>query len=178
MVSRGQTSLIVFLVLLALGCDRRVEPFVPAEQEPPAPERPVRIPGLEKARPRAEAPPLSAQPADGAGAEISGSVALASGASSAGEGVLFVIARSGAGGPPLAVKRLPPGPFPLSFRIGPSDVMIQGREFAGSIELTARLDRDGNPLTRAPDDLVGAAAGPVAAGSQGVSISLEPAAGG
>ena len=74
----------------------------------------------------------------------------------------------------MAVKRLPPGPFPLAFRIGPGDVMIQGREFAGPITLTARLDRDGNPLTREPGDLTGAAAGPVAPGTAGVAISLGP----
>ena len=160
---------------LCVGCDRRVEPFVPADQEPAPAERPVRIPGLEKARPRTQAAPLGAQ---SPGGEISGSVALASGAPGAGSGVLFVIARSGAAGPPLAVKRLAPGPFPVAFRIGPSDVMIQGREFAGPVTLTARLDRDGNPLTRGPDDLYGSAAGPVAPGSTGISILLEAKAGG
>jgi hypothetical protein len=155
---------------LCTSCDRRVEPFVPADQERPAPERPVRIPGLEKARPRAQPTPRDALPPAG---EISGSIVLASGARGAGSGVLFVIARSGAAGPPLAVKRLAAGPFPVAFRIGPSDVMIQGREFAGPVTLTARLDRDGDPLTRGADDLYGAAAGPVAPGSTGISIRLE-----
>ncbi|MCZ6463774.1 MAG: hypothetical protein O7A09_05510 [Proteobacteria bacterium] len=179
---RGRVNVWVIMraaaVLLGLslgaGCDRRVEPFVPADQEPPPSERPVRIPGLEKARPRAQLAPGVLD----AGAEISGSIALASGAAGAGSGVLFVIVRSGAAGPPLAVKRLAPGPFPIAFRIGPSDVMIQGREFSGSVTLTARLDRDGNPLTRGPDDLYGSAAGPVAPGSTGISILLEARAGG
>jgi hypothetical protein len=170
-VKQGATNfrLACLLVAVLLACDRRVEPYVPVDQEPPPPERPVRIPGLEKARPRGQADPLQA-----ASAEISGRVELASGESEAGPGVLFVIARSGSAGPPLAVKRLPAGPFPMAFRIGPGDVMIQGREFAGPITLTARLDRDGNPLTRGPDDLAGSASGPVAPGSAGVAIALEP----
>ena len=178
MVKRGPAIFVSILALslgLGTGCDRRLEPFVPADQEPPPPERPVRIPGLEKARPRNQVAPLGA-PA--AGQEISGTVVLGSGAPGGESGVLFVIARSGAGGPPLAVKRLPPGPFPVSFRIGPSDVMIQGREFAGPVTLSARLDRDGNPLTRGRDDLSGSVPTPVAPGSNGVSIVLEPDPGG
>lgn len=167
------TCLVAVALLLASGaCDRRVEPFVPVDQEPPPPERPVRIPGLEKARPRAMSG--GARQVEGPGLPISGSIALASGAAGAGSGVLFVIARSGAGGPPLAVKRMEPGPFPVSFTLGPGDVMIQGRPFSGEMTLTARLDRDGNPLTRAPEDLVGAAPGPVVPGASGIAITLAP----
>src|SRR5262252_8374932 len=67
--------------------------------------------------------------------------------------VLFLIARTpDTPGPPLAVKRLPVGPFPLEFAIGPEDEMIKGRPWVGPISLTARVDKDGDPLTRDPDD--------------------------
>lgn len=166
----------LILVLVLVGaCDRRVEPYVPPEEEPPPPERPVRIPGLERPSPRAQTapPPGTRSPAPpAAGPAITGSVTLASGAQG-GDGVLFVIARSSAAGPPLAVKRLPAGPFPLSFEIGPGDVMIQGRPFAGPITLTARLDRDGDPLTRGNDDLAAELASPVEPGATGLELVLR-----
>lgn len=147
---------------------------MPPDQEPPAPERPVRIPGLSRPTPRvAELLAGTAAP-PGAGAAIAGRIALAEGASPAGGGVLFVIARAPGGGPPLAVKRLPPGPFPLPFVLGPDDVMIPGRRFSGPITLTARLDADGDPLTRADHDLVAELDGPVQPGARGLELILHP----
>jgi hypothetical protein len=87
--------------------------------------------------------------------------------------VLFVIARGSGGGPPLAVKRLPVGPFPLEFEIGPADVMMAGRPFAGPITLTARVDRDGNPLTRDPDDPTAELPAPIEPGAADVELRLE-----
>jgi len=68
-----------------------------------------------------------------------------------------------------------PGPFPLEFVVGPADVMIPGRPFAGPISLTARLDADGDPLSRDPADLV---AGPLAdlePGGVELDLVLAPA---
>lgn len=170
------TLMVVAFLVILTGCDRRVEPFVPADQEPPRSERPVRIPGLEKARPRAQSAPLvgGSGTSTSGGGEISGTLELSDGRADAGTGVVFVIVRSGAGGPPLAVKRMPAGSFPMAFRVGPSDVMMQGREFAGEMSLTVRLDRDGDPLTRTEEDWTGAAPGPVRPGSSGISIKLSP----
>jgi len=110
------------------------------------------------------------------GAPIRGQVRLADGARNPGRGVLFVIARSGAGGPPLAVKRLPAGPFPMAFELGPGDVMIQGRPFAGLLTLTARVDVDSDPLTRDADDLEASLEGPVEPGAREVELVLKPPA--
>jgi hypothetical protein len=95
------------------------------------------------------------------------------GVAAGGEGVLFVIARSEGGGPPLAVKRLPIGPFPLAFEIGPADVMIAGRPFSGPITLSARVDRDGNPMTRDPGDALATLPAPVEPGARDVELRLE-----
>jgi len=171
------------VVALALGaCDRNLEPYVDAKDEPPPPERPVRVPGLENPVPRA-AMPMGRDAGAGApaaadvpsGAPIRGRVVTGPGVAAGGEGVLFVIARSQPAGPPLAVKRLPIGPFPLEFEIGPEDVMIQGLPFAGPITLTARIDRDGNPMTREPGDATATAAAPVEPGTSGVELRLEVA---
>ncbi len=85
-------------------------------------------------------------------APITGQVALAAelAGSDPGPGVLFIIARPGGarGGPPLAVQRIDSPRFPQSFSIGPDQVMIPSMRFAAPIDLTARLDRDGNAMTR------------------------------
>ena len=164
------------LCLHGAGCDRRTEPWVPLDQEPPRAERPVRIPGLGAPAPRNVAELLgsarSTEPSDPS-RELSGTVALADGVSDSTQGTLFVIARGSAGGPPLAVKRLPPGPFPLRFVLGPGDVMMAGRPLEGEVSLAARLDRDGDPLTRGADDLVGAVDGSVRPGAGGLVIVLN-----
>ena len=81
-----------WIFLLAVGvlltaCDRAVLPYVPAEEEPPPPSRPVRIPGLENPAPRARRPaPVPA------GRSIRGTLRLDPGVAAPGTGVLFVIA--------------------------------------------------------------------------------------
>jgi hypothetical protein len=88
--------------------------------------------------------------------------------------VLFVIARPQAGGPPLAVKRLPAGPFPLAFEIGAEDAMLAGRPFAGPILLSARIDSDGDPLTRGAGDLAALSESPLEPGASAVDLVLAP----
>jgi hypothetical protein len=170
-------------LFLALACDRRLEPYVEPADEPARLERPVQVPGLENPAPRARmpmGPPAAAAASAGArtgasadGASIRGRVVAGEGVLAGGEGVLFVIARSSGGGPPLAVKRLPVGPFPLEFEIGPADVMMAGRPFAGPISLTARVDRDSNPLTRDPSDPTAELPAPVDPGAADVELRLE-----
>jgi cytochrome c-type biogenesis protein CcmH len=89
--------------------------------------------------------------------------------------VLFIIARRSASGPPLAVKRIDSPRLPLEFEIGPNNRMIQTMPFLGPIQLTARLDGDGNATTRTPGDLQGAAKAPVDPGAEGVEIELGEA---
>ena len=169
-----RSALALILLLLSMpGCDRRLDPYVPSEQEPPPIDRPLRIPGFEAATPRSAPPPAAAAP----GASIRGSVRLAGGVEQVGTGVLFVIARGPAGGPPLAVKRLSADLLPVDFAIGPGDVMLQGRPFAGPIQLSARLDRDGDPLSRGAGDLVAESVGPLEPGATGVVLELRPSGG-
>ncbi|HSF58408.1 MAG TPA: hypothetical protein VLD83_10075, partial [Candidatus Binatia bacterium] len=77
-------------------------------------------------------------------------------------------------GPPLAVKKIERPVFPLSYSLGPENVMMQGVSFAGSVAISARLDKDGNPTTRQPGDLTGAyKKDSVAVGSKNVDIVLD-----
>jgi hypothetical protein len=176
----------VCLCLGAVACDRRVEPYVEPKDEPARVDRPVRVPGLESPAPRA-AMPLAQGDAPGAGmgermgaaadgAPIRGSVTLGDGVGASGA-VLFLIARvPNQPGPPLAVKRLPVGPFPLAFEIGPADEMIKGRPWVGPISLSARVDADGDPLTRGDGDVTAETASPVEPGAEGVELRLGPPA--
>jgi hypothetical protein len=173
----------LFLAALALAaCDRRVEPYVAPADEPPKVDRPVRVPGLENPAPTARmplGPPETAGARTGvpsgaaSGEPIRGSISVADGGATSGA-VLFLIARvPDTPGPPLAVKRLPVGPFPLEFEIGPADEMVQGRPWVGPIALSARVDRDGDPLTRDDADTSAELASPVAPGATGVELRLE-----
>lgn len=162
------------VVLALAACDRRVEPYIPLDEEPAPIARPLRVPGFENPVPR---PPTRSSAAPGpptqaSGPAIRGTLRLADGVAEPGGGVLFVIARSGAGGPPLAVLRLAPGPFPMDFAIGPEHVMIPGGAFEGPITLTARVDLDGDPTSRDPDDLNAAAPSPLQPGATGVDLVL------
>lgn len=65
------------------------------------------------------------------------------------ESIVFVTVRE-AGvtqGPPVAAKRLPASSFPLAFEIGPGDSMM-GQPLPARARVDARVDSDGNPLTR------------------------------
>jgi len=70
---------------------------------------------------------------------------------------LFIIARPAGGpaGPPLAVKKIDKPLFPLNYSLNQENVMMQGTPFAGKIDITVRLDKDGNPTTRGSGDLTG-----------------------
>ncbi len=172
----ARTLLGVLLLVCSAGCDRRLEPWVDKEAELPPTERPVHVPGLDAPIVRSQpgATRASRSERGSKAAPIRGTLQLATGEEPAPGGVLFLIARTSPVGPPLAVRRLPVGPFPMDFEIGPGDVMIPGMPFAGAIHITARIDADGDPLTpAAAGDLQGALAGPVGPGASDVQLILR-----
>jgi len=130
--------------------------------------------------PTAKPAPPSAQSAPAAGEKIEGVVDLDPKLKSKidGQAVLFIIARStsGAGGPPLAVKRIASPKFPVAYSLSAQDVMMQGTPFSGKVFLSARLDKDGNPTTKEPGNLAGDyKKNPVDVGSKKIDIVLEAA---
>ena len=95
-----------------------------------------------------------------------------------GQATLFIIARpsGGSAGPPLAVKKIDRPVFPLSYSIGGENVMMQGTPFSGKINLSVRLDKDGNPTTRTAGDLLGDyKKNPAQAGSKNIDIVIDQA---
>lgn len=90
------------------------------------------------------------------------------------QAVLFIIARPAGGGPPIAVKRIARPAFPLAYSLGPEDAMSPDAPFSGKVMVSARLDKDGDPMTRGAGDLSGEyKKNPVEIGSAKVEIVLD-----
>lgn len=106
---------------------------------------------------------------------LAGSLRIAEGLAAPGTGAVFLIVRSGpeAVGPPLASKRLPAATLQgsVDFVLTDQDRMLGG-DWPEEVWLSARLDRDGDPMTRDPSDLVAAVQGPLASGSTGLELVL------
>jgi cytochrome c-type biogenesis protein CcmH len=89
---------------------------------------------------------------------------------------LFIIARAAGGpsGPPLAVKKIDKPAFPLNYSLGQENVMMQGTPFNGKINISVRLDKDGNPTTRGAGDLIGEyKKNPAAVGEKHADVVLD-----
>jgi cytochrome c-type biogenesis protein CcmH len=128
--------------------------------------------------PASNAGQVSAAPSPASKQTVSGKITLGTkvkGMNS--KATLFIIARpAGVGaGPPLAVKKIDQPVFPLSYVIGAENVMMQGTPFTGKINLTVRVDSDGNPTTRTPGDLVGNYQESVDVGAKNVDIVIDQA---
>lgn len=88
--------------------------------------------------------------------------------------VLFVLARQGEGGPPLAVKRFPRPTFPLRYTLSAEDVMLAGVPFAGEVRVVALIKKGGAAGPPGPGDLEGTrSSGPVKVGASGVDITID-----
>ena len=85
---------------------------------------------------------------------------------------LFIFARPEGvdAGPPLAVKRHSVFQFPFEFDIGQLNTMMEGSQFEGAMNLTARLDQDGNRKS-SPGDVEGKIQ--IRAGQKGVQLVLN-----
>jgi len=115
-----------------------------------------------KARPAGELPPnhppveaaAAAVPAPSSNAQaVHVTLALAAGAKPPQQGIIYVIARAAGvtAGPPAAVKRFPLSAFPMTFDVSAADSMM-GQPLPPNIRLEARIDSDGDAMTRNPSD--------------------------
>ncbi|MEA2415071.1 MAG: cytochrome c-type biosis protein CcmH [Thermoanaerobaculia bacterium] len=87
--------------------------------------------------------------------------------------VLFIIARAAGqtAGPPAAVKRIAGPTFPLDIDLSAADSMM-GQPLPATIRIEARIDSDGDPLTKNPSDPHAAQDG-VATNGAKVSLALQ-----
>jgi cytochrome c-type biogenesis protein CcmH len=146
----------------------------PAPEGDPHAEAPAPGGATADAGPAGVAPPSAeAAPADGPG--LSGVIELPDGLRSrVGPGALVFLTVRDAGateGPPVAVKRLSATSFPLPFAVGPADSMM-GQPLPARARVEARVDSDGDPLTRVPTDPSARLDG-VAAGSTRLRLVLQ-----
>jgi cytochrome c-type biogenesis protein CcmH len=91
---------------------------------------------------------------------------------------LFIIARpaAAASGPPLAVKKIDRPSFPVDYTLSQDNAMM-GMPFTGKINITVRLDKDGNPVTRTPGDMTGDyKKNPVEVGTKNVDVVIDQVA--
>lgn len=88
---------------------------------------------------------------------------------------LYVFVRGTAGGPPLAVRRLTVGSFPVTVTLTDADAMLSGRNLSaasGSLDVVARLAPAGSADPR-PGDLVGSRHISAAEGQQAVTVVID-----
>lgn len=89
--------------------------------------------------------------------------------------VLFVIVRRPQGPPrPIAVKRIDGPRFPMSFEITNNDVMVEGSELRGMVDVVARLDKDGRAGPPQNGDLEGQFdKNPTLVGARNIEIVID-----
>jgi len=75
-------------------------------------------------------------------------------------------------GPPIAAKKLPAGPFPMSFTLTEADRPMNNGPVPDALQLKATLDVDGNPMSKSPADLE--AVVQTKRGTTELSVTLAP----
>jgi cytochrome c-type biogenesis protein CcmH len=87
--------------------------------------------------------------------------------------VVFLFARAGQSGPPVAAMRATAGQLPLEFELNDSMAMNPGNTLAQhkQVVLVARVSKSGNPMAQ-PGDLEGTVSN-VAVGASGVKIVID-----
>ena len=91
--------------------------------------------------------------------------------------VLFIMARTAVGpnqaGALVAVQRHSAvKEWPMRYEMSSANLMMPGMPFSGPFIVQARLDRDGDPMTKAADDLYADYEGSVQGGAEGVHLVL------
>ena len=118
----------------------------------------------------------------GQSGSIEGTISLAPGLEKnvrAGQ-TLFISVRQDAGdgkkGMMLAAQKVDvtgPKIFPLKYRVSGRDVMMQGTVLAGAIRVYARIDQDGDAMSKQPGDVTGFVQGVRKVGEKGVDMLLD-----
>lgn len=173
-----RAAVVVTTLSAPLACSRPTPPGSAASQ-PTTAAAPPAAPATQPAAPAQ--PAAAAEPAAAGDAQqgpITGQLKLAAGIDGKirPTDVMFVMARQyvegGAPGMLVAVQRYENVTLPLEFKLGPENVMVQGTPFTGPFVIQARLDRDGDAMSKGPDDLYAQSTQPIAAGTSALALEL------
>lgn len=89
---------------------------------------------------------------------------------------LYVISRRAGERMPLAVKKIPiPSGkvFPVEYTMTSADQMMRGMPFTGQVDVDARVDQDGDAISKQPGDITGKAEGAHSIGGGPVDFTLN-----
>jgi cytochrome c-type biogenesis protein CcmH len=141
-----------------------------------SPDQRIIAANIEEASRLAASESSGAAPPPESGARIAGTVELATELAEQAprDATLFIYAKSpDAGGPPLAVLKIRPDHWPVSFVLDDHESMIPGRVLSGAsvVRLEARISRSGNALPQA-GDLIGAVDGVSTRAGRAVHIAI------
>jgi hypothetical protein len=144
-----------------------------------APAPPPMVPNAPLLPPPAPPPPEAAAAPPDPKSTITGEITLpaARRADVANGDVIFLTARRISDNPQargalVAVKKTTAGTFPMSFTLSANDMMVPAGTFSGELTLSARVDKDGDPLTRQKGDVFGTIA-KVKVGAHGLKLALD-----
>ena len=139
------------------GCSKRMDSNAPAAVPALQPGATTPPPAAAPAPPAADAPAKEADP----GATITGHILVEPAiAKLKPKGTLYVVARRLSDNPTargtlVAVKKFQNATYPLSFTLSAADMPFQNGAFDGELSLSARIDQDGDPITRQKGDVFG-----------------------
>ena len=153
-----QLESILLGLLIWCGCDQNLRPlpedggrtsgrsFVERQQ----PMDGSRVAGRSFEEEQPTAVPVS-------GESVSGTIDITPGLFSRlrGSETMYVMARRGENGPPLAVKRFRSLRFPMPYTLTGADQAVQGPSFTGEVTIVARIDLDGNAGVPQAGDMEG-----------------------
>jgi len=169
--ARGLAIALSIVATAAGACKRKDDAPRPA---PIGPSGNVNAPA-----PAPTLPVAAAAPAAGGGGTISGHILLAPARKGdvSPNDVVYLVARRIADNPSargalVAVKRYTAASFPIDFTLGAGDMMFQNGAFDGEMSLAARVDKDGDPITRRKGDVFGTV-DRVRVGATGVDVKLD-----
>ena len=89
-----------------------------------------------------------------------------------GSETLYIMAKRGDSGPPVAVKRMKSLQFPINYTLTEADQMVKGQPFVGEISIVVRIDLDGNAGIPQAGDMEGNVPRAVI-GNAGVDVVID-----
>jgi hypothetical protein len=177
-MSSARIAIVALVLPLSMAACSKSDDASKASSVPPLGPNAAPAPAAPTAPPAPPAAPAEAAAPPAAGGTIAGKIEMSKAIAKAKpQGTLFLTARRISDNPNVrgslvAVKKLPATTFPLEFSMSAADMPFQGSAFDGELTLTARIDQDGDPLSRQKGDVHGTLP-KVQVGSKDVRLTID-----